>query len=120
MKILTLTQKCSVWSADSSITGGQTRFVSEPVYVNAEQIESMIHAGNTILKMISGERIEVTESPQAIIDAISKTPTVALPPLPVLGANTEWYQGYASGADDMRNKCNLAIRAAGITVRGDR
>lgn len=45
--------------------------------------------------------------------------TVCLPKLPVLGSNTEWYEGFAAGASGMRNECADAIRAAGIGVKGE-
>lgn len=42
--------------------------------------------------------------------------TVILPKLPVLGSNSEWYQGFADGTYSMRNECANTIRAAGIGV----
>ncbi|HBS6212907.1 TPA: hypothetical protein MAL84_002778 [Klebsiella pneumoniae] len=52
-------------------------------------------------------------SPQA------STVTVKLPSLPRLGANTEWYQGFAAGAESMRSDCAHAINAAGIKVEAE-
>ncbi|MBW9460946.1 hypothetical protein FHC49_06120 [Kluyvera sp. EC_51] len=46
----------------------------------------------------------------------SRTVTVKLPELPVLGSNAEWYQGYAAGTSSMRKDCATALRAAGIQV----
>ena len=46
----------------------------------------------------------------------SRTVTVKLPELPVLGSNAEWYQGYAAGTSSMRKDCAIALRAAGIQV----
>lgn len=46
----------------------------------------------------------------------SRTVTVKLPSLPYLGAKTIWYQGFAAGAEGMRNDCAHAITAAGIKV----
>lgn len=45
--------------------------------------------------------------------------TVCLPKLPVLGSNSDWYQGFATGSSGMRNECADAIRAAGIGVKGE-
>lgn len=45
--------------------------------------------------------------------------TVKLPALPRLGANTEWYQGFAAGAEGMRSDCAHAITAAGIKVEAE-
>ncbi|MDM3290189.1 ead/Ea22-like family protein [Citrobacter sp. Ce105] len=44
---------------------------------------------------------------------------VCLPKLPVLGSNSEWYEGFAAGTSGMRNECADAIRAAGIGVKGE-
>lgn len=46
----------------------------------------------------------------------SRTVTVKLPELPVLGSNAEWYQGYAAGTSSMRKDCATALCAAGIQV----
>lgn len=44
--------------------------VYEPVFVAAEHIVSMYFAGLTTLKMTTGERIEVTETPEEIMTLI--------------------------------------------------
>ncbi|EPR8379719.1 hypothetical protein R0E42_001372 [Klebsiella variicola] len=49
----------------------------------------------------------------------SRTVTVKLPSLPYLGAKTIWYQGFAAGAEGMRNDCAHAITAAGIKVEAE-
>ncbi|HGP3896863.1 TPA: hypothetical protein ACXRWD_002516 [Klebsiella variicola subsp. variicola] len=52
--------------------GWESETVYEPVFVAADHIISMFFAGITILKMTSGERIEVKETPEeitAMIDA---------------------------------------------------
>ena len=41
---------------------------------------------------------------------------VILPKLPTLGSDAEWYQGFAAGAEGMRNDCLLAITAAGFSA----
>ncbi|HFV0559258.1 TPA: hypothetical protein ACH7TX_000882 [Escherichia coli] len=41
---------------------------------------------------------------------------VVLPKLPTLGSDAEWYQGFAAGAEGMRNDCLLAITAAGFSA----
>ncbi|WP_116186479.1 hypothetical protein [Pectobacterium aquaticum] len=43
--------------------------------------------------------------------------SISLPRLPVLGSNTEWYQGFAAGARSMRKDCIGAINAAGIRAK---
>ncbi|MBO2025513.1 hypothetical protein J4733_07750 [Klebsiella pneumoniae] len=46
--------------------------VDEPVFVAAGHIASMYFAGLTILKMISGERIDVKETPEEIIAMLTE------------------------------------------------
>ncbi|GEM_PF-1833314 len=62
MKFITLSQKCTIWQPANTITGGEDKIIYEPVHVNSERIETIYFAGLTVLKMVSGERIEVTES----------------------------------------------------------
>lgn len=50
---------------------------------------------------------------------LAESRTVKLPSLPRLGANTEWYQGFAAGAESMRSDCAHAINAAGIKVEAE-
>ncbi|EPL5654711.1 hypothetical protein PQ783_001198 [Klebsiella pneumoniae] len=50
---------------------------------------------------------------------LAESRTVKLPALPRLGANTEWYQGFAAGAESMRSDCAHAINAAGIKVEAE-
>ncbi len=57
---------------------------------------------------------ELCAARQRIAELEAKT--VILPKLPVLGSNSEWYQGFADGTYSMRNECANAIRAAGIGV----
>lgn len=47
--------------------GWESETVYEPVFVAVEHIVSMNFAGLTILKMTSGERIDVKETPEEII-----------------------------------------------------
>lgn len=47
--------------------GWESETVYEPVFVAAGHIVSMFFAGVTILKMTSGERIDVKETPEEII-----------------------------------------------------
>lgn len=56
---------------------------------------------------------------QRITQMESRTVTVKLPSLPYLGAKTIWYQGFAAGAEGMRNDCAHAITAAGIKVEAE-
>lgn len=50
--------------------GWEPETVYEPVFVASEHIVSMYFAGLTILKMSSGERIEVKETPEEIVELI--------------------------------------------------
>lgn len=59
---------------------------------------------------------ELVMAKQRIAELESRTVTVKLPELPVLGSNAEWYQGYAAGTSSMRKDCATALRAAGIQV----
>lgn len=44
--------------------------------------------------------------------------SLEIPDLPILGSNSEWYQGYAAGAKDMRNSFLSSLRAAGLREVG--
>jgi hypothetical protein len=70
MQIIKLSQRAVLskrvdqpWEYEESV-------IYEPIYVVAEHIESFSWAGNTYLKMISGERIEVRETAEEVIDQI--------------------------------------------------
>ena len=52
--------------------GWEPETVYEPMFVAAEHIVSMYFAGLTILKMISGERIDVKETPEEIIAMLTE------------------------------------------------
>ncbi|HHS9499454.1 hypothetical protein [Klebsiella pneumoniae] len=52
--------------------GWEPETVYEPVFVAAEHIVSMYFAGLTSLKMISGERIDVKETPEEIIAMLTE------------------------------------------------
>ncbi|RKQ38371.1 hypothetical protein [Enterobacter sp. R1(2018)] len=67
MKIIKLSQKAIIFTPSNSVTGGETKTTYEEVYINAERIESFSWYGMTQLKMASGERIEVCETPEEII-----------------------------------------------------
>lgn len=117
MKIIKLNQKSVITRKVDTIVGWEDEVVYEPIYVVAGHIESFSWSGNSILKMASGDRIEVGETADEIIQAMSNELIVKLPKLPELGANTEWYQGYAAGAKDMRDSCANGIARVGITAR---
>ncbi|KMV90414.1 hypothetical protein HMPREF9693_05446 [Klebsiella oxytoca 10-5249] len=51
--------------------GWEQDAVYEPVFVAAEHIVSMYFAGLTTLKMTTGERIEVRETPEEIMTLIN-------------------------------------------------
>lgn len=65
MIFLKLTQKSTVERQGKY--GWVPETVDEPVFVAADHIVSMYFAGVTILKMTSGERIDVKETPEEII-----------------------------------------------------
>lgn len=64
MIFLKLAQKVVVQR--QGVHGWESETVYEPVFVTADHIISMFFAGITILKMTSGERIEVKETPEEI------------------------------------------------------
>ncbi|MGP6809406.1 hypothetical protein ACTZRB_05075 [Klebsiella pneumoniae] len=65
MIFLKLTQKSTVERQGKY--GWVPETVYEPVFVAGDHIASMYFAGLTILKMTSGERIDVKETPEEII-----------------------------------------------------
>lgn len=71
MKIIKLSQKAVITRHVDSIIGFEEEVICEPIYVVAEHIESFSWAGNTYLKMASGERIEVSETAEQVIDLIN-------------------------------------------------
>ncbi|EMP9119216.1 TPA: hypothetical protein ACP56Q_001424 [Klebsiella quasipneumoniae] len=70
MIFLKLTQKIVVQHQDAY--GWEPETVYEPVFVAAGHIVSMYFAGLTILKMTSGERIDVKETPEEIIAMLTE------------------------------------------------
>ena len=57
---------------DACRYGWEPETVYEPVFVAAGHIVSMYFAGLTILKMTSGERIDVKETPEEIIAMLTE------------------------------------------------
>ena len=47
-----------------------TRFCGDPVYVNSELIEIVERAPDTVLTLLSGNRLTVQETPEQIADLI--------------------------------------------------
>ncbi|HBT4786581.1 TPA: hypothetical protein MB364_001921 [Klebsiella variicola subsp. variicola] len=70
MIFLKLTQKIVV--QHQGAYGWEPETVYEPVFVAAGHIVSMFFAGVTILKMTSGERIDVKETPEEIIAMLAE------------------------------------------------
>ncbi|TBO71578.1 hypothetical protein EXU18_14890 [Klebsiella pneumoniae] len=70
MIFLKLTQKIVV--QHQGAYGWELETVYEPVFVAAGHIVSMYFAGVTILKMTSGERIDVKETPEEIIAMLTE------------------------------------------------
>ncbi|HBQ6716706.1 TPA: hypothetical protein L8N93_000110 [Klebsiella quasipneumoniae subsp. similipneumoniae] len=70
MIFLKLSQKVTVERQGEY--GWEPETVYEPVFVAAEHIVSMYFAGLTILKMTSGERIDVKETTEEIIAMLTE------------------------------------------------
>ncbi|HBX1774613.1 TPA: hypothetical protein MHQ02_02615 [Klebsiella pneumoniae subsp. pneumoniae] len=70
MKFIKLSQKVTIDRQGEY--GWEPETVYEPVFVVAEHIVSMYFAGLTILKMTSGERIDVKETPEKIIAKLTE------------------------------------------------
>ncbi|HCD2036995.1 TPA: hypothetical protein NBJ69_004828 [Klebsiella pneumoniae] len=70
MIFLKLSQKVTVKRQGEY--GWEPETVYEPVLVAAEHIVSMFFAGVTVLKMTSGERIDVKETPEEIIAMLTE------------------------------------------------
>lgn len=68
-KIIKLNQQCSV--ERQGTYGWESGTVYEPIYIAVAHIESFSFGGLTYLKMTSGERIQVTETPEEITAMIS-------------------------------------------------
>lgn len=86
----------------------------------AQMIKALVEALEVISKSEWNLAGELTVAQKKIVglkeQLESRTVTVKLPELPVLGSNAEWYQGYAAGTSSMRKDCATALRAAGIQV----
>lgn len=70
MKFIKLSQRGTVERQGKY--GWVPETVYEPVFVAAGHIVSMYFAGVTILKMTSGERIDVKETPEEIIAMLTE------------------------------------------------
>ncbi|EPV6913416.1 hypothetical protein ACV9MB_005492, partial [Klebsiella pneumoniae] len=65
MKFIKLTQNSTV--EFQGIYGRESETVYDSVFIAPDHIESMTPAGLTYLRMVSGERISVRETPEEII-----------------------------------------------------
>ncbi|ENY3782585.1 flagellar FlbD family protein [Citrobacter koseri] len=68
MKIIKLYERATVERQGKY--GWEPETIYEPIYIVAEHIESMSFAGNTSLKMVSGEQIIVRETPEEIVSLL--------------------------------------------------
>lgn len=68
MNIIKLSQQCTVEKQGKH--GWEPETVFEPIYIFVEHIETLAPAGITYIKMRSGERIQVKETPEEIISLI--------------------------------------------------
>lgn len=71
MKILKLNQRAVLTRTVDSIVGYEEETVYEPVFVVAEHIESFAFYGATHIKMRSGDKIVVKETPEEICRQMS-------------------------------------------------
>lgn len=67
MKFLKLSQQATVSRPVDSIIGWEEEAIYEPVFVVAENIESFTFVGVSHIKMTSGEKIVVRETPEEIL-----------------------------------------------------
>ncbi|QDX29521.1 hypothetical protein [Dickeya poaceiphila] len=70
MNVIKLSQVHLIQSAGID---GQERIEYEPIYIQPSHIESFFSAGRTVLRMTSGDRIEVKETPEYIISHMHVT-----------------------------------------------
>lgn len=70
MKIIKLDQLCTVERQGNY--GWEASTINEPIYIVADYIESMYYSGNTTIKMASGDRINVKESPEQILKLLEE------------------------------------------------
>lgn len=70
MKFIKLSQRVTIERQGKY--GWEPETIYEPVFVAAEHVVSMNFAGITILKMTSGERIDVKETPEEIIAMLTE------------------------------------------------
>lgn len=73
MKFIKLSQRATV--EHQGKYGWEPETVYDPVFIAPDHIESMNSAGLTYLRMASGERIEVRETPEEIIALINGDPS---------------------------------------------
>ena len=71
MKILKLSQKSVLTRKVDSIIGFEDQVIYEPVFLVAEQIESFAFYGETHIKMCSGDKLVVQETPEEICRQMS-------------------------------------------------
>lgn len=69
MKIIKLSQQCTIEKQGKY--GWDPETVFEPIYIFVDHIETLTPAGITYIKMRSGERIQVKETPEEIISMIN-------------------------------------------------
>ncbi|MGO0671525.1 flagellar FlbD family protein [Klebsiella michiganensis] len=70
MKFIKLSQRGTV--EHQGEYGWESATVYDPVFIAPDHIESMTSAGLTYIRMASGERIEVRETPEEIIALLAE------------------------------------------------
>lgn len=70
MTFLKLTQNSTVEFQGKY--GRESETIYDPVFIASDHIESMTPAGLTYLRMVSGERISVRETPEEIIAMLTE------------------------------------------------
>ena len=111
-------QKLSLAYGDCGYAFSSTEMAWRAWMASSYALVEALEARDKQIAELEREKVALESVAQAMRDDMrkSRTVTVKLPKLPVLGSNAEWYQGYAAGTSSMRKDCATALRAAGIQV----
>lgn len=52
--------------------GWESESIYEPIFINVDRIETFYFAGLTLIKLASGDRVEVRETPEEIIAMLTE------------------------------------------------
>lgn len=111
-------QKLSLAYGDCGYAFSSTEMAWRAWMASSYALVEALEARDKQIAELEREKVALESVAQAMRDDMrkSRTVTVKLPKLLVLGSNAEWYQGYAAGTSSMRKDCATALRAAGIQV----